>query len=172
MEDKLRLISALMTSMNASFSLFVADSYMCNFEYPYVHIHEYNMTSLLTKFNYNSVLSQILIWSLTSTDAFTRASDILRLVLQYKYGMSYFDLDVHLLKPEKTLYYASYVSVAVYGQQKNSLELSNSAFCLPKLILQDLMDHQIHRILTGKSKYFYTELGPSRVMYFTKLAKY
>ena len=154
-----------MASMNSSFSLFVADPYLCDFEFPHVRIFDYNMTSLLMEFNFGSVLPHILRWTLTSPDVFARVSDVLRLVIQHKYGMSYFDLDVHLLRPEKSLYYTSYVGVAVYGQRKNSLELSNSAFCLPKAALSDLMEHQINRIRTGKRKFFYTELGPSIVMY-------
>ena len=155
--------------MNASVSIFVADSYMCNFEYPHVRIREYNLTDVLTELNFTAVLPIIRGWTLSNNGALTRVSDILRLALQFKYGMSYFDLDVHLLKPERSLYYTSYVGIAVYSQQKNSLELSNSAFCLPKYILNDLMDNQIHRIRFGKSTFFYTELGPSKVIYIIAL---
>jgi hypothetical protein len=38
---------------------------------------------------------------------------------------------------------------------------SNSAFCLPKNVLEDMISFQINRIEHGSGDIFYTELGPA-----------
>ena len=42
-----------------------------------------------------------------------------------------------------------------------SLEITNSAFCLSRPVLEDMMKWQLHRIKQKERVWFYTELGPS-----------
>ena len=96
---------------------------------------------------------------------FTRLSDILRLCIAYRYQFSYLDSDVHFLQLQKGWYQIAYVGAQLWSDNKNAIEITNAAFCLPRNILKDMMRYQYNLIMKKKEgrniKYFYTELGPS-----------
>ena len=118
----------------------------------------FNATELLQSYGYNtSVLEIMSHWDLSG---YTRVSDIIRLALAHKYLKTYIDIDILFLElSNKTIFMKSFVSACIWRDIEASIEITNSAFCLNRDVLQEMMEFQIHRILTNNSFYFYTELG-------------
>ena len=75
--------------------------------------------------------------------------------------MSYTDLDIIFLNHLPDLYLGEYVPAAVWQDEGASLEITNSAFCLSKPVLEHMMTWSLARIKQTDRKWFYTELGPS-----------
>jgi hypothetical protein len=68
---------------------------------------------------------------------------------------------MHFLDTNKQAYYVPFVGAAVWRDVENAIEITNSAFCLPKPALDRMMKFQQKRIEKGPAEYGYTELGPS-----------
>jgi hypothetical protein len=158
LDEKMKVLSAQMVAMNASLTLFVPDMNKCEFKHAAISVKLYQQTELLKEAGFEPAFPIMDTWVKTR---YTRISDIIRLALAHKYGMSYLDTDITFLELKKEFYERSYVGAAIWSNAKNAIEISNGAFCLPKHILRDMMSFQRTRILTGGDKYFYTELGPS-----------
>ena len=158
LHEKLKVLSSQMVAMNSSLTLFVPSTKGCEFEHAAVAVKLYDQTELLKEAGFEPAFAVMDTWVKTR---YTRISDIIRLALAHKYGMSYLDTDITFLELRKELFERSYVGAAIWSNAKNAIEISNGAFCLPKHILRDMMSFQRSRILSGGDKYFYTELGPS-----------
>lgn len=157
--DRLNIISAQMNIMNASFTLYVTSKKGCNFPYTNIAIESYNNTEILEYMGFgDEQFKKMELWKKTR---YTRLSDIIRIGLAHKFQKSYLDTDVHFLFLNKQQYLQPYVGVGVYANNKNNLEITNAAFCLPRRILSDMISFQRNRIAKGSNNYFYTELGPS-----------
>jgi hypothetical protein len=163
LDERMRTLSAQMSVMNATLNFFTTDLKECSWDkYTGINIRVFNATEELLLQGFAEVLPYIDKWDKTR---YTRLSDILRLCLAHRYEMSYLDSDVHFLQLQKGWYERAYVGAQLWSDNKNAIEITNAAFCLPHNILEDMMGYQksiIIRKKDGKSlKYFYTELGPS-----------
>ena len=156
--EKMKVLSAQMVAMNSNLTLFVTDLKMCNFPHQAIHVKQFDQIELLKESGFDRAFPIMDTWVKTR---YTRISDILRLGLAYKYGMSYIDTDIAFLELRKERYERTYVGAALWSNAKNAIEVTNGAFCLPRFILKDMMAFQLNRIMKGGDKYFYTELGPS-----------
>ena len=174
LNERLRALSAQMVVFNATLTVFTTDFTGCTTfsRYPKIHVEKFNATDELLRHGFSDAMSLINQWDKTK---FTRISDILRLCLAYRHRMSYLDTDVHFLQLQRYLYEKPYVGAQLYSDNKNAIEITNAAFCLPRAVLSDMMGYQRQRIMQrgNKYKFFYTELGPSMfhhvrliVMYF------
>jgi hypothetical protein len=158
LHDRLRVFSAQMTVMNATLTLYVTSMKSCDFNYPNILVRVFDKMEILKAYGFEDAFPKIDHWVKTR---YTRISDILRIALAHRFQQSYVDTDVHFLDLNKNLYEVPYVGVGVYSDLKNSLEISNAAFCLPQEVLRDMLTYQHSRIVKGSDNYFYTELGPS-----------
>lgn len=158
LDDRLRMISAQMTAMNSTYTLYTTDNKQCVFNYPGVSIETFNSTEILVHYGFEPAFPRMSLWRKTR---FTRISDILRMCLAHRFQKSYIDTDVHFLQLDKSVFEKSYVGAAMWGDLKNAIEISNAAFCLPRVIVEELLSFQLNRILHGSENFFYTELGPS-----------
>lgn len=125
---------------------------------PRVEVIYVDKTALLKEYGFESAFPIMAQWPHSK---FTRVSDILRLMLAHKYQQSYLDTDVHLLRLQRGVYMREYASAMVYQDSKNSVEIMNSAFCLSRPVLEDMISFVKHRIMDGAAQMFYTELGPA-----------
>jgi len=155
---KLGVLSAQMTLMNTTLTVYVTDEKMCEFPFTSILIEKIDLKELLVEHGFQKALKNIDEWP---KNKFTRISDVLRLALASKYSKTYIDIDVTFLRMQKELYQRSFVGAAIWKDAKNAIELTNGIFCLPQHVLLDMMGYQRQRILHGKDEYFYTELGPS-----------
>ena len=162
LNERLRALSAQMVVFNATLTIFTTDLTGCTAfsRYPKIRVEKFNATEELHRHGFSDAMPLINQWDKTK---FTRISDILRLCLAYRHRMSYLDTDVHFLQLQRHLYEKPYVGAQLYSDNKNAIEITNAAFCLPRAILSDMMGYQRQRILQrgNKYKFFYTELGPS-----------
>jgi len=159
LHDRLQVFSSQMIAMNATFTLYVSDSNGCNvFNYTNIFVEIFDKIELLTAYGFSSAFPIMDKWVKTR---YTRISDILRLALAHRFQKSYVDTDVHFLMLRRNLYEVAYVGVGMYGDSRNAIEITNAAFCLPRVVLLDMLAYQKNRILKGSDHYFYTELGPS-----------
>jgi hypothetical protein len=160
LNEKMRVLSAQMEVMNANLTLFVNDLNKCVFTFPRISVQLLDMKQILRETGFEPAFEIMDTWT-PHPHLFTRLSDILRLGLAFKHGMAYMDTDVSYLELKRELYEKAYVGAALWSNEKNAIEITNSAFCLPKKILQDMLAFQRTRILKGGKRLFYTELGPS-----------
>ncbi len=147
-----------MTAMNSTFTLYTTDRLQCEFNYPNLKVSTFNATELLMEYGFQSAFP---IMDACDATRFTRISDILRICLAHKFQQSYLDTDVTFLHLNKIFFERAYVGAAVWMDKKNAIEITNAAFCLPRVVLTDMVSYQVQRILTGGDEYFYTEMGPS-----------
>ena len=143
--------------MNSNLHVFVTGMKSCDFNINNIKFQLYNATNILKEYGYESVISKMYSWK----NKYTRLSDIVRIILAHKYQMTYLDIDVHFLDLHKELYQLPFVSAALWSDNKNAIEITNAMFCLPKNILEDMIQFQLNRVVKGSNDYFYTELGPS-----------
>jgi len=160
LNEKMRVLSAQMEVMGANLTLFVNDLNKCVFAYPRISVQLFDMKQILRETGFEPTFEIMDTWT-SDSHRFTRLSDILRLGLALKHGMAYMDTDVSYLELKRELYEKAYVGAALWSNEKNAIEITNSAFCLPKRILKDMLAFQRSRILKGGKHLFYTELGPS-----------
>lgn len=163
LDERMRTLSAQMSVMNATLSFFTTDSKECSWDrYTGIIVRVFNATEELLLQGFAEVLPYIDKWDKTR---YTRLSDILRLCLAHRYEMSYLDSDVHFLQLQKGWYERPYVGAQLWSDNKNAIEITNAAFCLPRNFLEDMMSYQKSIVMRKKDgkvlKYFYTELGPS-----------
>jgi hypothetical protein len=163
LDERMRTLSAQMSVMNATLSFFTTDSKECSWDrYTGINVRVFNATEELLLQGFAEVLPYIDKWDKTR---YTRLSDILRLCLAHRYEMSYLDSDVHFLQLQKGWYERPYVGAQLWSDNKNAIEITNAAFCLPRNFLEDMMSYQKSIVMRKKDgkflKYFYTELGPS-----------
>ena len=163
MTERMRVLSAQMAVMNATLTFFTTDTTGCMAfaKYPHVVVTKFNATEELLDHGFGrEALAAVDRWDKAK---FTRISDVLRLCLAHRHRMSYLDTDVHFLHLQKALYEQPYVGAQIYSDNKNAIEITNAAFCLPRPVLSDMMGYQLARILQRglAQKFFYTELGPS-----------
>lgn len=143
--------------MNSELHVFVTGMRSCDFNLKNIKFQLYNATNILTEYGFESLIIKMYSWK----NKYTRLSDIVRLLLAHKYQMTYLDTDIHFLDLHKDLYQLPFVSAGLWSDNKNAIEITNAMFCLPKNILQDMIQYQLNRVLKGNNNYFYTELGPS-----------
>lgn len=160
LSERLAVMNAVMQGMDSIFTLYTPSLRGCDFSYSNIRIASYNATQLLISYGFSSVLSTIVQWRLDH-EVNARISDIIRLILSHKYQLSYLDTDVHFLSFSKDIFLVPYAAMGVYGDRKASLEITNSAYCLPRQILAEMLSLQLLRIANGSSTFFYTELGPA-----------
>lgn len=159
LDERIRLISSQMVVMNSSFTLYVTGMKKCHFPYHGISVRLFNTTEVLLKSGFTFKSLEIMnTWKKTR---YTRISDILRICIAYEFQQSYLDSDVHFLRLEGGLYQRPYVGAALWSDNKNAIEITNAAFCLPRNVLRDFLDYLVYRVTFGSSEYFYTELGPS-----------
>jgi len=163
MTERLRVLSAQMAVMNATLTFFTTDTKGCTAfaQYPHVVVKKFNATEELVSHGFGrEALAAVDRWDKAK---FTRISDVLRVCLAHRHRMSYLDTDVHFLHLHKALYEQPYVGAQIYSDNKNAIEITNAAFCLPRPVLSDMVGYQLARILQRghAQKFFYTELGPS-----------
>jgi hypothetical protein len=130
----------------------------CTFDLPNVKLADFDPNQLLIDYNFTEVISDIMSWK---DKDLTRTSDIIRLCIAHRYSMSYVDLDIIFLSNTTKPFLREYVPACVWADEEASLELTNSAFCLSKPVLEDMMAWQLARIKQRDRVWFYTELGPS-----------
>lgn len=91
----------------------------------------------------------------------TRVADVMRLLVAKDTSKTYIDMDIVLMDMHKSHYMYPFAGAAIFRDNKNALEITNSAFCLPQPVLKRMIYFVDRRIRLGSSDYFYTELGPS-----------
>eukprot|EP01041_Mallomonas_annulata_P008853 gene8853-18343_t len=161
-DEYIALLSAQMVAMNSS--LIIYTSYdpdpRCIFSYPNVKVEHFDRFELMESFGFSKLIPIMSSWSYIG---YERASDIFRLLLAHKFQRTYIDTDIHLLHTNKDIYFQIFVGAAMWSDQKCSIEVTNSAFCLPRPILNGMISYLIQLITykTDQNNYFYTEMGPS-----------
>jgi hypothetical protein len=164
LDEKLGLISFQMKEMNSTFTLFTTSSRRCVFRHPNTVIIVINQTDILLNCGFSSVIDTILSWDKSHSESLY---GIFRICISKLYKMSYFNLDVHFLYLNKTIFECTYVSAAIYkDKDKDNLDLmkiSNSAFCLPTDILNEILEHQLRRIVFNSSVNLQSDLGSSAI---------
>lgn len=159
--DQIRVLSSQMKNMNATLTIYTtySDSTLCAFSYPNVDLKWFNATELFEYYHFSSELLSIMnSWNYIG---YTRASDILRILLAHRYSKTYIDTDIHFLIEQKDLFMKPFVGSAMWNEKEAAIEITNSAFCLSKEILEDMIIFLKKRIEKRNDNYFYTELGPS-----------
>eukprot|EP01041_Mallomonas_annulata_P007696 gene7696-15751_t len=161
LSDRIRILSHQMTTMNTTLTVYASDKIDINnsFKYPNVIIETFDSEDLLISYGFKDLLPIMNQWHVKS---YTRTSDILRILLAHKYKKTYIDTDIHILENDRHLFFKPFIGAAMWSDVKCAIELSNSAFCLPKNVLEDMITFIRNRIQYGNSKYFYTELGHVR----------
>ena len=178
LDERMRLMSAQMQWMNSTLVVFSAYSSSagrgCTWDLPNLKVLEFNATQLLLEYNLNDVIPEIEAWSGEGParkplkHQYARISDIFRVLLAHKHQYTYLDYDVYYLNSDPNKYLRPHVGAAAWSSEKHYLEMSNSAFCLPRPVLEDMHQFIRERVGGGSKKYFYTELGPNmfhRVIY-------
>jgi hypothetical protein len=185
LQMSVRLINAQMQVMNASYYLFVTSTEKCEalmdkHVYSHVIVQAFNPRALLSQYGFRPVMRKIIDWGVlelmlrdksyvgagvaptkeSKHTVYARFGDILRICLALQYQYSYLDLDVHFLYLNSEPFFSAYAGAAVYSHERNNIEITNAAFCLPRPILVDMVKAMIVRIGRNES-YFYTELGPA-----------
>ena len=155
--DKLSLLSEQVKLMNSYITVFVTGMNSCDFKLQNIKFQLYNATNILTEYGFETLITKMYSWK----NKYTRLSDIVRILLAHKYQMTYLDTDIHFLHLKKDLYQIPFVGAALWYDNKNAIEITNAIFCLPKNILEDMIQYQLNRVSKGNDNYFYTELGPS-----------
>ena len=155
-------------------------------------LRKFDQMSLLRELGVSKVATdQLFSWPSTVVNA-ARKSDLYRSLIAMQHSSTYVDLDTVLLGPVQA-YAVPFVATTVFRREgairtaerdkplvslspqsaeflnRNSarfdVEFSNSAFCLPPLILKALIQHQVNKILqlaSGSSKleaWSFVELG-------------
>lgn len=161
--SRLTVLSVLMGHMiSTNLTVFTTFKNMtaCGLKMPLPHVNfEYvDATRLLLEYGYGNALTNMRKWNVTG---YTRTSDVLRILLAHKFQKTYIDTDIHFLNLDVAHYKQPFASAAIWQHHENSIEISNSAFCLPRNILNDMMAFQRQRIEKDPYNFFYTELGPS-----------
>lgn len=168
----LRVLSAQMKQMGSKLTVFSTyeDEPGCRFQYANIELQRIDVSFLLKKHNFTGKLLQYMTerWNIVT---YSRFSDILRLLLAFEHQKTYVDPDILFLDlDDLSVFESPFVSFAVWNDTGSSLELSNSAFCLPRPVLKALIEKQRWKIntkieeeeRTGKeASYSYTEFGPS-----------
>jgi hypothetical protein len=161
-----KAMSIQMASYGKTFTIFTvrnSTASSCSFDHlRNIKLIDFDARATLFEYNFTDLVDEIMSWK--GVDL-TRTSDILRLCLAHKYQMSYLDLDIMLLGNSSDIYTQQYVPAAIWAREEASIELTNSAFCLKRDILEDMMIFQRNRIRQREKKWFYTELGPSMFTY-------
>ena len=122
----------------------------------------FSAMEVLKEYGYGPSLENMRKWTITG---WARTSDVLRLIIAHKHGRTYIDTDVVFLDTDIRLYTQPFASAAVWADSGSAVEISNSAFCLQKGLLREMMSWQRRRIEHGDPiNYFYTELGPAMFM--------
>ena len=80
-----------------------------------------------------------------------RISDIIRICLAHKFSYTYIDLDIIFNSPINEHYLTPFISVRqiaapMSSKIEYSVEFTNTAFCLPKQTLQNILKYQIFLI--------------------------
>ena len=184
--SRYEFINKQMLSMNSHLTIYssYSDTIKCESlyikKYSNIHVEYFNSHELLKESeDIDDEVIDIIIKNWPK-NKYTRISDLLRLILALKTKKSYIDLDIifvptliknHNNNDEKNQfvinksdYMKSYVGVSVFQDEKNALEITNAAFCLPPIILRRMISFINQRIIKGNrnsKSYFYTELGPS-----------
>lgn len=160
LDDRIRLLSYQMVEMNATLTIFSSNpvSGNCQFHYPNIITEYFDAKELLISYGFSFILTRMNNWKVKS---FTRASDILRILLAHKYRKTYIDTDIHFLHMNKHHFETPFVGSAMWADSKCSIEISNSAFCLTNTILESMIEYIKNRIAKGNNKFEYTELGPT-----------
>lgn len=178
LDERMQLMSSQMEWINSTIFIFSAFSNetgrLCEWNLPYLKVVNFNATKLLLEYGFGEFLPEIQSWSLIGPNEkspkhqYARLSDILRVLLAHKYQYTYLDYDVYYLNSDPKRYLKPHVGAAAWSSEKHYLEISNSAFCLPLPVLEDMLAFIKKRIRSGGESYFYTELGPNmfhRVIY-------
>ena len=160
MDQRIRMLSAQMKLMNSSLTVYTSYSYKsprCNYQYPGIILEAFNASELLYSYGFGDALGKMSNWSL---QGHTRTSDIIRLALAHRYKKTYIDMDIIFMKLNSDYYNRNFVSACLWNTDGPTIEITNSAFCLQRNILETLLTEQKIRILSGTHSYHYTELGP------------
>lgn len=178
LRERIKLLSAQMVWMNSSLTIFSAFGNStrqgCSWNLPGINVVEFNATQLLLEYEFKDLLPEIESWSLEGPKTkplkhqYARLSDILRVLLAHKHRYTYLDYDVYYLVSDASKFLKTHVGAGAWSSEKHYLEISNSAFCLPAHVLEDMHSFIRDRIERSRGKYFYTELGPNmfhRVIY-------
>ena len=96
LSDRLRLLSYQMKQMNSNLSIFITEPLSKlpkdNANYSNIEIRPFNSRELLHEYGFdNKILNKMKQWKVNS---YTRASDIIRILLAHKYKMTYIDTDI------------------------------------------------------------------------------
>jgi hypothetical protein len=145
------VLSAQMVKMNATLTVYTTYEDLqrdCGIikNPPHVEIVYFEAVDILEDYGYTSALRIMQTWDVRG---YTRASDILRIPLQHRFGKVYLDTDMHLLDMSKENYYKPFVGAAIARDFERNVEISNSAFCLSKSALWRMMQFQQDRIMRG-----------------------
>eukprot|EP00301_Raphidiophrys_heterophryoidea_P004204 c11841_g1_i3.p1 GENE.c11841_g1_i3~~c11841_g1_i3.p1 ORF type:complete len:287 (-),score=78.87 c11841_g1_i3:252-1112(-) len=84
-------------------------------------------------------------------------SDIFRVIIALETQRTYIDTDILFLTLNKELYMSQFVAVAVWEDRR--LEPTNSAFCLARPDLTNILSQQRSKLATSH-EFTYTALGP------------
>ena len=155
LHEKLHVLSAQMTAMNSSLTLYVTGMTGCQFGYPGIEVEESRPNSLW-KWGLNRLSRK---WTWVKT-CYTRISDILRIGMAYRSGKAYTDTDVAYLE-----LISACTNEVMWGQRCGATQrvlsrLQMEHFVSPEYFagydgLPEVANSE------GGDKYFYTELGPS-----------
>jgi hypothetical protein len=160
-DEYFALLSSQMISMNKTLTVYSSYAYnpMCKFNYPNIIVEHFDAMNLLQIYNFTELIPIMSQWHYIG---YERAADIFRILLAHKYKKTYIDSDVHFLDTiEINSYFHNFVGSAMWSEEKNAIEITNSAFCLSSNILEDMIYFIKNRIKKRNDNYFYTELGPS-----------
>ena len=166
MDGRIRLLSAHMGWLNSKLTVFTTYPLNCTFNYSRVEMRWFNASELFEAYNFGEVTNVMSDWT---GNIYTRVSDVLRLALSHRFQMTYIDADIVFLSNNASLFQKPFTGACVWYDHGKSLEISNSAFCLPQHVLLHLLSLQKQIILYKSQKsieYRYTELGP---MIFSKI---
>lgn len=160
LSDRFEVWNDQMRSLNSTMYVYTNfhDGHMCQFSgYPNLKMVNFDTDALFAKFNMTEALATMKAWPGRPT----RVADVMRLLLAREYHRTYIDMDILLIDAHRSHYMHPFAGAAIFQDNKNALEITNSAFCLPSSILERMIAFVDRRIRLGSNNYFYTELGPS-----------
>ncbi len=119
-DENIALLSSQMKAMNASLTIYSGYERhaLCNFTYSNVHVEYFDAKALLIEYGFGDLIAKMSRWDYIG---YTRASDILRILLALRYNKSYIDTDVHFLQLDRDLYMRSYVGAALWSEEKSAV---------------------------------------------------
>lgn len=161
LSDRFEVWNEQMAAMNTTLAIYTNfhdGSSVCHLSgYPNLQLVHFDEIELFVRHNLSDAYKVMKKWPGRPT----RVADVMRLLIAHETHRTYIDMDIIFVDMHKAHFMYPFAGAAIFQDNKNAIELTNSAFCLPQVVLQRMVSFVDRRIRLGSQEYFYTELGPS-----------